>query len=320
MPTVVAVRDPMIRKSMLSEALSSDFSIEITPRESLKDAIETHDPFGIVVDVSTPVTESCIAAGESLSIIARAGVGVDNIDISAATKNDVTVVNVPDYCTEEVSTHAVSLLLGCIRRLKPYDRAVNDGQWDWTVGEPIARLADSTIGLVSFGGLAKRTRAKLSGFDCSVIAFDPYTDADAMAAHDVEKVSFDELLIESDHLSVHAPLTEQTRHMIDADAFETAGRLDSIVNVGRGGIIDEDALVDALSADRVGMAGLDVLETEPPTEPTLSERADVVLTPHAAFYSEASLMDLNTHIGTDILAVYDGSVPEGYIDPESPWL
>jgi D-3-phosphoglycerate dehydrogenase len=230
------------------------------------------------------------------------------------------VVNVPDYCREEVSTHAVSLLLASIRRLNVYDRSVKGGRWDWADGAPIHRLTGETVGFLSFGQLAKATAEKLAGFNCDIVAADPYVEADEMAALGVEKVPLDELLETADHVSVHAPLTDDTRHLFDRDAFRKMSETAVLVNVGRGPIVEEDALVWALENDEIAAAGLDVLEDEPLTDSSLADRDDVILTPHTAFYSEESLTDLNEHIGHDIRSVFDGEEPAGYIDPEADWL
>ena len=230
------------------------------------------------------------------------------------------MVNVPDYCREEVSTHAVSLLLASIRRLNVYDRSVKGGRWDWADGAPIHRLTGETVGFLSFGQLAKATAEKLAGFNCDIVAADPYVEADEMAALGVEKVPLDELLETADHVSVHAPLTDDTRHLFDRDAFRKMSETAVLVNVGRGPIVKEDALVWALENDEIAAAGLDVLEDEPLTDSSLADRDDVILTPHTAFYSEESLTDLNEHIGHDILAVFDDEEPAGYIDPEADWL
>lgn len=323
MATLVVSDDPMVRPETIAEALDPSVTIEsvaIDSPDDIIDAVRTTDAVGLVVDVSSAVPASVFERCDTLEIVARAGVGVENIAVKAAAEHGVTVVNVPDYCMEEVSTHAVSMLLASLRRLKPYDRSVADGEWDWTVGVPIPRLADETIGFLSFGGLAKRTAEKLSGFDCELVAADPYVESEEMATYGVRKVSSEELPAVADHLSIHAPLTPATRGMIDRDTFERMSDTGVVVNVGRGGIIDETALVEALDAGEIAGAAVDVLESEPPETPTLAERDDVIVTPHAAFYSEASLTELNEHVGRDIAAVLAGERPDGYIDPDGEWL
>jgi len=321
MPTVVANENAMIRTETLQTVLGDQATVVSAPLESADDIIAAAgDAVGLVVDVNTPVPTDVFEECEQLRIVARAGVGVDQIDFEAAVEHDVTVVNVPDYCTEEVSTHAVSLLLAGVRRLTEYDRAIEDGSWDWTDGQPIHRLTEQTIGFLSFGGLAKRTAEKLSGLDCRLVAADPYVDAEDMEPYGVEKVAFDELFEEADHISIHAPLTDETHHLFDREAFKRMSETAVLVNVGRGPIVDEEALVWALENNEIAAAGLDVLEEEPPKDSPLTDRQDVILTPHAAFYSEESLTELNEHVANDILAVLAGEQPQGYVDPESDWL
>jgi D-3-phosphoglycerate dehydrogenase len=321
MLTVVVNDDPMIRAETLRHVLGDDVTVVTADLQTTDDIIEAAaDAAGLVVDVQTDVPAVVFEACENLQIVARAGVGVDGVDIPAAADHGVTVVNVPDYCREEVSTHAVSLLLASIRRLNVYDRSVKGGRWDWEDGAPIHRLTGETVGFLSFGQLAKATAEKLSGFNCEVVAADPYVDSEEMADHGVEKVPLDELLETADHVSIHAPLTDDTRHLFDRDAFRKMSDTAVLVNVGRGPIVKEEALVWALEHDEIAAAGLDVLEEEPLTDSPLADRDDVILTPHAAFYSEESLTDLNEHIGNDILSVFDGETPAGYIDPEAGWL
>ena len=321
MPTVVVNDDPMIRAETLRHVLDDDVTVEVADLGTTDDIIETAaDAAALVVDVQTDVPAAVFEACADLEIVARAGVGVDGVDIPAAADHGVTVVNVPDYCREEVSTHAVSLLLASVRRLNVYDRSVKGGRWDWGDGAPIHRLTGETVGFLSFGQLAKATAEKLTGFNCDVVAADPYVDSEAMADYGVEKVPLDELLETADHVSVHAPLTDETRHLFDRDAFRKMSETAVLVNVGRGPIVNEEALVWALENDEIAAAGLDVLEDEPLTDSPLADRDDVILTPHTAFYSEESLADLNEHIGRDILAVFADEEPAGYIDPEADWL
>ena len=321
MATVVMNDDPMIRAATLQETLGEAATVETHDLQTTDDLIEAAaDAEALVVDVQTDVPAEVFEACERLQIVARAGVGVDGVDIPAAADHGVTVVNVPDYCREEVSTHAVSLLLASIRRLNVYDRSVKGGRWEWEDGAPVHRLTGETVGFLSFGQLAKATAEKLAGFNCRIVAADPYVESEEMAEFGAEKVPFDALLDEADHISIHAPLTDETKHMFDREAFTQMSKTAVLVNVGRGPIVKEDDLVWALEEDEIAAAGLDVLEEEPLNNPELAERDDVILTPHTAFYSEESLTHLNTHIGNDIIAVFDGDEPAGYIDPEADWL
>jgi D-3-phosphoglycerate dehydrogenase len=321
MATVVASEDAMIRTETLASVLGDRAAVVSAPMDSTDEIVDAvGDAEALVVDVNTPVPAAVFEQCEGLEIVARAGVGVDGVDISAAADHGVTVTNVPEYCREEVSTHAVSLLLASVRRLNVYDRAVKGGEWTWTDGQPIHRLAGETVGFLSFGQLAKATAEKLAGFDCRIVAADPFVDSEEMADYGVDKVGFDELLDVADHVSIHAPLTDETYHLFDREAFERMSDTSVLVNVGRGGIVDEEALAWALANNEIAAAALDVIEDEPLTDSPLADRDDVILTPHAAFYSEESIGELNERIATDILTVLAGDRPEGYVDPEADWL
>jgi D-3-phosphoglycerate dehydrogenase len=276
---------------------------------------------GIIVDAATPVTAAALAGTDTLRVVGRAGIGVDNVDVAAAVDNGITVVNVPDYALEEVSTHAFALLLACVRAIPRYDRSVRAGTWDWRVGAPIGRMAGRTLGLVGFGGIARRLAAKVRTFGLEVVASDPHVDATTMRDYGVERVSFEAVLDRADYLSVHAPLYEETRGLLSTAEFE---RLDDdcvLVNTARGPVVDEAALVDALDRDELARAGLDVRASEPPgADDPLCGRDDVVCTPHAGWYSEESRADLSESVARDVAAVLRGDEPANPVDPETPWV
>ena len=316
--------DPDTYRTRLAEAVDGPVEIDVAELGSTDRLIAAGggaDIDVVVADIDTPVTAEAIAAlGPELDAIVRSAVGVDNIDVDAAADAGVTVTRVPEYCTEEVALHSVSLLLACLRSLKPYDDAVVAGRWTWEDGRPIGRLSGATVGLLSYGPIARRTAEQLSGFGAELIAHDPFVDADTMAEHGVGKVGLEALFDRSDHVVVYAPLTEATRGMVDADAL---GRLDDgavVVNVGRGPVIDDDALLDALEAGAIKAAGLDVLAEEPPDDDPLVGRDDTVVTPHAAWYSDDAYDDLNRSAAADVAAVLNGAVPEGRVDPDAEWL
>jgi len=302
------------------EALGADLTtLDEKSRDAIADAAREAD--ALIVDAATPVTASAFEAAEALEVVGRSGIGVDNIDVDAAAANDVTVVNVPAYSLDEVSTHAFSLLLACVRAVPQYDRAVRDGTWDWRTAQPLHRMADRTLGLLGFGSIARRLAAKLRTFGVDVIATDPHVREATMSDYGVEKVSFEALLPRVDYLSVHTPLYEESRHLVSTAAFERLSDDCIIVNTARGPVVDEEALVDALEAGEIRRAGLDVLETEPPApDNPLLDREDVVLTPHTAWYSEESRGDLSAGVASGVAAVLRGEEPEGVIDPETPWV
>jgi len=311
--------DPETQEEIL-EAAGADIEIlgEKT-EEALAEALQGAD--ALITDAATPVTADVLAATDTLDVVGRAGIGVDNVDVSAADKHGITVVNVPDYCLDEVSTHALSLMLACARSVPRYDRATRAGEWDWKAGRPMFRVRGKTVGLAGFGGIARRLASKLRTFGADVLAYDPHVDAETMTDYGVEKVGFDGLLARSDYVSIHIPLFEETRGLFDADAFAAMKDEAIVVNTSRGGVIDEDALIEALESGDIGRAGLDVLEDEPPAEdnPLLS-MDDAVVTPHTAWYSEESRRDLSRSVARDVAAVLQGEEPKNPVDPDTPWV
>ncbi|TYL39186.1 C-terminal binding protein [Natronococcus pandeyae] len=246
--------------------------------------------------------------------VGRYGIGVDTVDLDAATDNGVVVVNVPDYCEDEVATHTIALLFACVRKTSLYDRAIDDGTWDWTIGAPIHRLPGKTLGFAAFGKIPQRIAKRLSGFEFELVAYDPYQSEDELAEYGVEKVSFDGLLERADIVSTHAPLTEETRELFDAEAFAAMDDDAILLNTARGEVVDTDALATALENDELAAAGLDVLPTEPPEDSPLVGRDDVVLTPHVAWYSEESYVDLHETVTRDVLRVLNGDRPENPVN------
>jgi len=197
MPTVVLSAFPMIDpetyREVLDTAVDEPVDIDVAELGSAENLIEAAaGADAVVTDINTPVTAEALDRLD-LDVVVRSAVGVDNIDVAAATANGVTVTRVPDYCTDEVATHSVSLLFAALRSLKTYDDAVVDGGWSWEDGRPIHRVSASTFGLVSFGPIARRAAEQLAGFDADLVAYDPFVEGEEMAEYGVEKVEFDEL-------------------------------------------------------------------------------------------------------------------------------
>ena len=307
-------------REVLDERVDEAVEIEVADMGSAERVIEAAaGADAVVTDINTPVTAEALAALD-LQVVVRSAVGVDNIDVGAAADEGVTVTRVPDYCTDEVATHSVSLLLACLRSLKPYDDDVAAGGWSWEVGSPVRRVSASTIGLLSFGPIARRAAEQLAGFDAELIAHDPFVDAEEMAEYGVEKVGFEALFDRADHVGVYVPLTDATRGMVDADALARLGEDSILVNVSRGPVVDDDALLDALETGAIKGAGLDVLAEEPPEDDPLVGRDDTLVTPHAAWYSEEAKDDLNRSSAADVAAVLNGETPDGRVDPDADWL
>jgi D-3-phosphoglycerate dehydrogenase / 2-oxoglutarate reductase len=243
-------------------------------------------------------------------VIARTGLGVDNIDLAAARERKIAVTYVPDYCMDEVSDHAMALLLALARKVAHANSLVQGGRWEMAAVAPMHRLRGRTLGLVGFGNIPRALAPKAKAFGLRVLAYDPFVAQDVFSSAAVEGVGLGELLASSDFISVHAPLTPQTRGLIDASALAKAKPGALIINTARGPLIDEKALIAALDSGRIGGAALDVLETEPPPNDfALIGRPNVILTPHTAFYSVEALEELQAKSATDVARVLSGQPP-----------
>jgi D-3-phosphoglycerate dehydrogenase len=242
--------------------------------------------------------------------IGRFGLGVDNIDISAAATLGITVTYVPDYCMQEVSDHAMALLLALVRKVPLSNKLVQSGRWEVPPIVPIHRLNGRVLGLVGFGNIPRALAPKAKAFGLRVVTYDPYAPADVLAEAGVEGVGIDQLLGMSDFVSIHAPLLPATRGLFNADVF---GRMKAgafLVNTARGPLVDEDALIAALDSGKLGGAALDVVTTEPLAKDSkLLGRDNVILTPHTAFYSVEALEELQTKCATDVARVLSGEKP-----------
>jgi D-3-phosphoglycerate dehydrogenase len=250
-----------------------------------------------------------------LRVVVRYGVGVDGIDLVAATDQGVPVVNVPDYGTDEVANHAVALLLALARKLARLDRQTRSGGWDVFRVGPVTRLAGQTVGIVGCGRIGSAVARKLGGFDVRLLGSDPHI---ATFPAGVQPVAFERLVSESDYVTIHCPLTAETRHLFDAESIGWMRSTAALINTARGGIVDTAALVAALQQGLLAGAGLDVLEEEPldPASPLL-RMEQVIVTPHAAWYSEEGRSDLKRRAAEEAVRVLRGERPRHCVNPEA---
>ena len=256
-----------------------------------------------------PITADVMAKMPKCRIIARYGIGVDTIDLDAATAAGIIVTNNPTYCIEEVAEHAMALILACARKTVFYDRMVRDGRWEVPPGKPLFRLAGSTLGLVGFGNIARQVAVRAAAFGMRVLFFDPYVKQGQFDGPGVA-MELNELLSAADFVSLHPPLTPQTRKMIDDRAFARMKPTAFIVNCSRGPIIDTDALVRALDAKKIAGCALDTTDPEPlPNPHPLRGRENVVLNPHVAWYSEQAMKGLQAGAPGEVRRVLCGEWP-----------
>ena len=260
------------------------------------------------------ITRRVLEGLPRVRVLVRYGVGVDGIDVAAATDHGVPVVNVPDYGTDEVANHAVALLLALARKITRLDRQTRSGGWDVFRVGPVTRLAGQTVGIVGCGRIGSAVARKLGGFEVRLLGCDPYVDTFPPG---VQPVAFERLLAESDYVTIHCPLTDETRHAFDAETLAWMRPTAVLINTARGGIVDTAALVGALQQGLLAGAGLDVLEQEPldPASPLL-RMEQVIVTPHGAWYSEEGRSDLKRRAAEEAVRVLRGARPRHCVNPE----
>jgi D-3-phosphoglycerate dehydrogenase len=240
-------------------------------------------------------------------IIARYGIGYDNVDLEAAAARDIVVTNVPDYSVEEVATHALALILGLIRKLNAADQKVRNGGWGLDGLRPIRRLSTMTVGLVGYGRIGRRIAAPLEALGAAIIAYDPYLSP----ADDLPPlVSLEELLSRADLVSLHLPLTPETRGMIDESALAGMKPGAILVNTSRGPLVELEAVVQALESGHLAGAGLDVFDIEPLDPVRIEGVPNLVATPHMAYYSEEALQESQRKATTQVIKVLTGEPPD----------
>lgn len=271
----------------------------------IEQLVAQHQPVGILTNWAQ-VSAQAVRSSPGLRIVARLGVGLDNIAVDECTRRGIWVTNVPDYCFEEVADHSVGMLLAFTRGLLHFDREVRAGRWEPATAR-LRRLRTMTVGIVGYGRIGRSTAQKLNGFGARVLA---YTRSPGAAEKGVEFVALDELLKKSDAVIVHIPLNAETKHLLGRDRLALMKRGAFLINVSRGAVIDTQALIAALESGHLGGAALDVLENEPNVPPALLARPNVILTPHIAFTSDASLRELRQWASEEVVRVLRGQPPK----------
>jgi len=264
------------------------------------------------------VPASVIRAGRKLKVIGRYGIGVDNIAVDEATQCGILVTNVPAYCLDEVSDHAMALILACARKICQYNSGVHAGDWEISSGKPVFRLRGQTLGIIGFGKIGQALAPKAQAFGMHVLVYDPYIDVEMAEKHLAKKAELDMLLMEADYVSIHTPLTQTTRGLIDARRLRLMKSTAFIINTARGAIVDQAALVKSLKERWIAGAALDVLDPEriPPGHPLLG-LPNVIVTPHMAFYSEESVRDLEIQAAENVGQVLSGGAPRSSLIQKS---
>jgi D-3-phosphoglycerate dehydrogenase / 2-oxoglutarate reductase len=319
MSLVVAVTDYVFSSLEPEQRVLAPLGVELRPAQcqSEEEIIELTKGVDAVLNCYAKMTARVIEKLDRCKIISRYGIGVDNVDLVAATRAKILVTNVPDYCVDEVSDHALALLLALARRIATADGAVKVGTWDIVAHARIRRLRGQTLGLLGFGKIAKALASKVQPLGMKVMVYDPYLEAELIARHGVQAVDLDTLLRESDTVSIHVPLSPETRNLIGQVELARMKPTAFLINTSRGGIVDEHALATALIEARLGGAALDVLNVEPaPPDHPLRQAPNIILTPHLAFYSRESVIELQTKAAEEVARALKGEPPRSPVNRE----
>ncbi|MFN3974849.1 MAG: C-terminal binding protein [Dehalococcoidia bacterium] len=288
------------------------------PRPQSEEEVVRHaQDADAIIAVSGPFTRRVFQGLRRCKVVVRTGVGVDTVDIPAATEAGIAIVNVPDLWTREVATHAMAMLLALVRKLKSLDLAVREGRWRTAIEAPFQHLYGQTLGIVGLGRIGRAFARRARGFEFRLIACDPYIPRSVFEQEGVEPVSFQDLLRQADFVSIHTPLTPETRHMFNETALRLMKPTALLVNTARGGVVDEKALIRALQEGWIAGAALDVLEQEPPSpDNPLLRMENVLLSPHAAYYSDRAVAGLPRRCAEEVARVLQGRLPLHLVNPE----
>lgn len=306
--------DLQIEREILNEVDAELIDGEQT-NESLQELTEDIDALLVMYD---EIDSEMISSATNCQVISRTGIGVNNVDIEAATENNIVVTNVPDYCIPEVADHTLALTLALQRKIVDYTQSVRDGDWEVFQGRPMHRLGEQTWGLVGYGNIARAVSKRAAALGMNRIAFDEYLSSDEIAENGATPVdSISELLESSDVVSVHVPLTEETENLITGDELQMMRDSAYLINCARGGIVNENALAEAIESGNIAGAGLDVLSEEPPgADNPLVNKSRVLITPHTAFSSSESVIELREKAARNVRDVLTGETPDYIVNSE----
>ena len=296
------------------------------PCKTEDDIIQAAQEADIVVTAMQPYSRRVIEALPRLRHICVIGIGYEGVDVEAATERGVLVTNVPDYCLDEVSDHALALLLALSRKLVRIHQAVREGKWDsmekphirYNIMPGTQRLRGQTLGLVGFGRIARTLAPKARALGLRLLAYDPYIPPKVAAELGAELVDLERLLRESDFVSLHSAQTKENRKLLGRKQFQTMKPTAYLINTARGGLVDEEALVAALKEGLIAGVALDVTDPEPPRpDSPLFQMENVILTAHTAQFSDQAMADMRRKVEENIFAVLRGEWPPGLLNPQA---
>lgn len=302
--------DLIIEREMLDKVDAE--LIEVTDPSTLANEVKDADA---VINTYAEMTPEIIGGMEKCKMIIRNGIGVNTINVDACNEKGIMVGNIPTYCIEEVATHAITLMLTLNRKIFHYNKSVRSGVWDVKKGMPIQSVVGATLGLVGFGRIPRLINERAKALGMNVLAYDPFVTAENAAEAGAQKAEMDQIIAESDFISIHCPLTPDTKGMFDYEAFKAMKDTAYIINTARGPVINEPDLVRALEDGLIGGAGLDVLmEDKGQTDHPLYAFENVIITPHAAWYSETAILRRRTQTVESVIEVLEGREPTSYLN------
>lgn len=304
----VVVSDQVFPTVDTERAMLSEIDADLVVAEgSVADVLAVAADADAILNTYLPWDATAIAALERCRIIARYGIGVDNVDLEAARGAGIVVTNVPDYSVEEVAVHALGMLLGALRKIPWADRKLREGAWGIGEFRPIRRLSECTVGLLGYGRIGRRLAVGIEALGGRVIVHDPYLSPSPDLP---ELVDFDGLLARADIVSVHAPLTDATRGIIDRKALQQMRSGSILVNTSRGPLVELDAVTAALREGHLAAAALDVFDQEPLDPARIEGVPNLIATPHMAYYSEEALAESQRKATTQVIKVLSGETPD----------
>lgn len=299
--------DYEIERRMLQEA---GIELKVFDCRTEEDMIAScADVDAVFLDMA-PMSAKVVAALKQCKIVNRYGVGFDNVDVEACTEKQIWVSNVPDYCAEDVSDHAVALLFSCLRQVALRDRRIREGKWNIHEGESF-RICGKTCGVLGAGRIARAFIRKMQGFNLKeILVYDPFVDADTIAKLGARKAELEEVFSEADFLSLHMPVTSETRNMINEKTLSLMKKTAILINTARGALVNDAALIQALRNGQIAYAGLDTHNTEPLTaESEYVQLNNVVLTDHTAYNTKEAVIELKTKAAQNVILALKGEKP-----------
>lgn len=301
----ILVSDPISPEGLKSLTEHKDFEVDVNTELSKTELAETITNYeGLIVRSQTQVTSDIISAAPKLKVIARAGVGVDNIDVDAATKHGVIVINAPDGNTISATEHSMAMILSMARNVPQAHQSLKNGKWDRKIYRG-TELYNKTLGVIGAGRIGIGVAKRAQSFGMNILAFDPYLSEDKAKELNVTRATVEEIAEQADFVTVHTPLTPKTKGIVDKAFFDKAKPTLQIINVARGGIIDEDALIEALDANQIQGAAIDVFETEPATDSPLVAHDKIIVTPHLGASTVEAQEKVAVSVANEIVDIFE---------------